>query len=212
MAVLFALVLGACGGGGGKGATSATTAVPTTVVDTSTSLGPSSATTSTTVPGGSTSTTTGGALSASSTVTLRGIGPVRVGMTLSEASSAAGKQIVAKPDATTECGYAAPEGGPDGVLFMVVAGRIARVDVSSGPVKTQSGAAIGDTEAQAQARYSNRLQVSPHNYDPTGRYLTLVPSDPADVDFRLIFETDGTKVTRFRAGKQPEVSYVEGCS
>jgi hypothetical protein len=145
-------------------------------------------------------------------VTLRGIGPVRVGMTPAEASSAAGKQIVAKPDVNAGCGYAEPEGGPEGVSFMVVSGRIARVDVTGGPVKTLSGAGVGDTEAQVQARYSNRLEVSPHKYVASGHYLTLVPTDPADADFRLIFETDGTKVTRFRAGKQPEVSYVEGCS
>ncbi len=120
--------------------------------------------------------------------------------------------MVAKPGFTTDCGFAGPEGGPEGVSFMVVAGRIARVDVSAGPVKTLSGAGIGDTEAQVQARYSNQLQSSPHKYVPAGRYLTLVPSETADAGFRLIFETDGSKVTRFRVGKQPEVSYVEGCS
>ena len=95
---------------------------------------------------------------------------------------------------------------------MVVKGRIARVDVTEGPVKTRSGAAVGDTEAQVQARYSGNLQSSPHKYVQGGHYLTLVPSDAGDASFRLIFETDGTKVTRFRAGRQPEVSYIEGCS
>ena len=161
---------------------------------------------------GPTTTVAGGGLSAASTVILRGIGPVRVGMTLAEASAAAGKPIVAKPAPSPECGHADPEGGPEGVSFMVVSDHIARVDVASGPVKTLSGAGIGDTEAQVQAKYGNKLEVSPHKYVPEGHYLTLVPTDPADAGFRLIFETDGTKVTRFRAGKQPEASYVEGCS
>ena len=135
-----------------------------------------------------------------------------MGMTLAEGSAAAGKQIVAKPGPTPDCGHADPEGGPEGVSFMVVSGRIARVDVSSGPVKTLSGAGIGDTEAQVQAKYGNRLEVTTHKYVAEGHYLTLVPTDPADTGFRLVFETDGARVTRFRAGKEPEASYIEGCS
>jgi hypothetical protein len=95
---------------------------------------------------------------------------------------------------------------------MVVDGKIARVDVRApSPVKTRSGAGIGDTEAQVQALYPP-LEVSAHKYVPDGHYLTFVPDDPADADLRLIFETDGSKVTQFRSGRLPEVAYVEGCS
>ena len=30
--------------------------------------------------------------------------------------------------------------------------------------------------------------------------------------FAYVFETDGKRVTNFRAGKFPEVEYIEGCS
>jgi hypothetical protein len=133
-------------------------------------------------------------------------------MTLAEASAAAGTPFVPKRGPSESCVYADPEGGPAGVSFMFVSGRLARVDVTGGGIKTLSGAAVGDGEAQVQALYSGQLQASPHKYLPAGRYLTLVPSDAADADLRLIFETDGSKVTRFRAGAQPGVSYVEGCS
>lgn len=49
-------------------------------------------------------------------------------------------------------------------------------------------------------------------YTPPAGYLTLVPTGADDADFQLIFETDGSKVTRFRAGKAPEVAFVEGCT
>ncbi|MGI8807963.1 MAG: hypothetical protein ACR2KK_09010 [Acidimicrobiales bacterium] len=213
--VLLAFVLAGCGGNGGdedSGSSTPTSFDTTTTTVVSTSI-TSSSTSSSLPTSGSTSTTArGGTLSASSTADLRGVGPVRVGMTLAEASAAAGRRIVAKPAPSPECGFADPEGGPEGVSFMVVSGRIVRVDVAGGPVKTLSGAGVGDTEPQVQARYSNRLQSSPHKYVPAGRYLTLVPTDAADSGFRLIFETDGTKVTRFRVGKQPEVSFIEGCS
>lgn len=166
----------------------------------------------TTSGSGPTSTTrpTGPALDAASTVNLRGIGPVRVEMTLAEASAAAGTPIVVTGGGP-DCSYAAARGGPAGVKFMVVNGRIARVDVSEGPVKTLSGAGVGATEAQVQALYAGKLQSSAHKYVPGGHYLTLVPSDAGDANLRLIFETDGTRVTEFRAGRQPEVSFIEGC-
>lgn len=150
------------------------------------------------------------ALTAASTLDVGGLGPVRVGMTPAEATVAAGIPIVAS--GTGRCSYATATGGPDGVAFMLTNGRIARVDVgASSPVKTLSGAGIGDPEPQVQARYSNTLEVSVHKYNRDGRYLTLVPVDAADKDSRLIFETDGSRVTMIRSGQLPEVAYVEGC-
>ena len=46
---------------------------------------------------------------------------------------------------------------------------------------------------------------------PGGRYLT-VPSADGDPTHRVIFETNGTRVTRYRAGVRPAVEYVEGCA
>jgi hypothetical protein len=160
----------------------------------------------------STTPTTAPVLSASSTLTLRGLGPVRIGMTMAEASAAAGTTLVQKGVPGESCAYGIPEGGPEGVAFMFLSGRLARVEVNGGGTRTLSGAAVGDSVAAVQALYSGQLQVSPHKYVPAGSYLTLVPADAADAGLRLIFETDGSKVTRFRAGSQPGVSYVEGCS
>lgn len=156
--------------------------------------------------------TTRPVLSASSTLTLRGLGPVRIGMTMAEASAAAGTTLVQRGVPGESCAYGIPEGGPEDVSFMFLSGRLARVDVNTGGIKTLSGAAVGDSKAEVQARYAGQLQVSPHKYVAAGSYLTLVPADAADAELRLIFETDGSKVTRFRAGSQPGVSYIEGCS
>ncbi len=133
-------------------------------------------------------------------------------MTMAEASAAAGRALVQKGVPGESCAYGIPEGGPAGVSFMFLSGRVARVDVNGGAIRTLSGAAVGDSEAEVQARYAGQLHVSPHKYLPAGHYLSLVPVDAADAELRLIFETDGSKVTRFRAGSQPGVSYIEGCS
>jgi hypothetical protein len=38
-----------------------------------------------------------------------------------------------------------------------------------------------------------------------------VVATPSDTALRLVFETEGARVTRFRVGRRPAVEYVEGC-
>ena len=94
---------------------------------------------------------------------------------------------------------------------MVVDGEVARVEVSgSGVVATTAGARVGDTEARINQLYPDRVQTTPHKYTD-GHYLTVRGSG-ADSIHRLVFETDGRRVTRYRGGRMPEVEWVEGCS
>ncbi len=148
-----------------------------------------------------------------SKVAINGIGSIRVGMTVAEASRASGTKLVGKGEPS--CYYVQPQGAPKGLGFMVTGGRIARVDVYENKnITTLSGAKIGDTEARIKALYPGQIKVSPHNYtaDSGGHYLTFVPKDKSDRFYRVVFETDGKRVTTFRAGKLPEVEFVEGCS
>jgi hypothetical protein len=150
-----------------------------------------------------------------SKVYINGIGSVRVGMTVAEASKAAGTRLVrpSGPDGNPGCSYVMPQGEPKDVGFMVIDGRIARVDVwENKRITTLSGAKIGDTEARIKSLYPGQIKVSPHKYVPGGHYLTFVTKDASDKNYRVVFETDGKRVTRFRAGKLPEVEYVEGCA
>ncbi|MBD2440544.1 hypothetical protein [Nostoc sp. FACHB-110] len=147
-----------------------------------------------------------------SKVTINGIGPVRVGMTVNQAATAAGTRLVGSSPNNT-CYYVSPQGQRNQIGFMVTGGRIARVDIyKNSQITTVKGAKIGDTEARIKALYPGQIQVSPHNYVPKGHYLSFVPKDRSDRNYRVIFETDGKRVTLIRAGKLPEVEYVEGCS
>ncbi|MEW5931464.1 MAG: hypothetical protein AB1941_28690 [Gemmatimonadota bacterium] len=144
------------------------------------------------------------------TVGPRGAGPVQVGMPLAAAATALG----ATPDTAAArggCSYLRPAGGPGGVMVMVNEGQVARVDVDGATARTAEGAGVGDAEARVRELYAGRVTESPHKYTD-GRYLTVTPQTPADSAVRLVFETDGAKVTRFRAGRLPEVEWVEGCS
>ncbi len=111
------------------------------------------------------------------------------------------------------CFYLPADPHVPGVSFMVNNGTIARVDVITGPVTTRSGAGIGSTEEQIRQLFPEQIEERPHFYVDGGKYLEFVPVDTADANFRVVFETDPSGVVlTYRAGRLPEVRWVEGCA
>lgn len=194
--LLVVLALVACGGE----ATTTTTATTTSTTTTTSTSTTTTTTTTTTMPP---------ALTEADMVTTAGLGPVRIGMTVEEATLAAGRAMEG-PQAP-DCYYVEPA-GLDGIGFMVTNERVARVDITAGPIGTPSGARIGITETEIKDLFPGQIKVEPHKYVDGGHYLVFVPRDPGDADYRVIFETDGEMVTGYRAGILPEVGWVEGCS
>jgi hypothetical protein len=142
------------------------------------------------------------------TVTETGWGPIRAGMSVADARAALGGEL---PEPTNrECDHVRPPGGPKGVLLMTVGGQVARVDVIDTTVATAAGARVGDSEARINALYPDRVQTGPHKY-VDGHYLVVRRGTDSDSVYRLIFETDGQRVTRYRGGRLPEVEWVESC-
>lgn len=140
-----------------------------------------------------------------------GLGQLQVGMTLTEAVNMG--LLNERPDLKQACDFVFPAVGagiPDGVGVMVVKGKIARIDVDTGAVTTEEGAKIGDSEDRIRTIYGDDLQIKPHKYTD-GHYM-IVRGDSASAGKEIVFETDGKQVTMFRAGRLPEVEWVEGCS
>lgn len=144
------------------------------------------------------------------TVSPNGIGTIRTEMTLAEAGRQLGRELT-PPVGVGQCTYLPSVAGLDSVAFMTIDGRIARFDIMSRRVATVEGARVGDTKARIDSLYAGRVEVQPHKYTE-GNYLVVRPMEGAHNAHRLIFETDGSRVTRYRAGRLPEVGWVEGCS
>jgi hypothetical protein len=140
-----------------------------------------------------------------------GLGQIQIGMTLDDAVNMG--LLNERPDIKQACDFVFPAVGagiPFGVNVMVVKGKIARIDVDTGTVTTEDGAKIGDSEDKLKSIYGDELKVSPHKYIEGGHYLTVM-GDSASAGKAMVFETDGKQVTMFRAGRIPEVEWVEGC-
>ena len=141
-------------------------------------------------------------------VTPEGIGALRAGMSLDEAKIVMRGNLIV-PAKLEQCDYVKLRNAPTGLLVMVEKDAISRIDVTSGTVATVEGARIGDTEEKIKSLYQGMVAVQPHKYTD-GHYLVVTPKDAGEN--RIVFETDGKKVLRFRSGLRPAVEYVEGCS
>jgi hypothetical protein len=70
---------------------------------------------------------------------------------------------------------------------------------------------VGDAEASVVKRYEGRVRTTPHKYTgPVGHYLTVTA--PPDSAHAIVFETDGSRVVNYRAGRRSAVALVEGCA
>lgn len=142
-------------------------------------------------------------------VAIDGIGPIKIGMTKSEAERVSGIQIAIPPNAAMECRYGFPQGAPPGLSFMLIGDIIARIDVSDNAgLATTAGAQIGTTEADIERLYASHVTVRPRKYQQGHDFIG---TNSEHENFRYVFETDGTAVTAYRAGRVPEVEFVERC-
>jgi len=65
-------------------------------------------------------------------------------------------------------------------------------------------------EATVKGLYPG-MKVEPAKYVEGGHTLVYEPPGGAGPATGIIFDTDGTKVVTIRSGREPELSYVEGC-
>lgn len=216
-----ALMASACGGDGEAPApdeTSTTTSIASAGDVAATTTRPAVATTTTTTrPAVTTTTTTtrpAPELTSSSPATLRGLGPVRIGMTVEEASDAAGLALTRSParGVGDNCYYVNAGLTMNGVFFMVVDNQIARIEIESpSPVSTRSGVRVGTSASEVRSTYPNNIEQA-DEAAADGGALAFVPRDDFDSEYRIYFEmADGT-VARYRLGIKPAIDRVNGCS
>lgn len=141
------------------------------------------------------------------TVRPDGIGPVHVGMSLSELNNTLHTSFSKPSDPDQSCSYVkVPKHA--GIRLMILEGHVARVDVDNATTRTTEGIRNGDSEAHAQQVYNETLAVMPHKYEPTGRYLT---ERTPDGKYGIRFETKDGKIVRYYAGEASAIELVEGC-
>ena len=145
------------------------------------------------------------------TVDFDGYGPIKIGMRIDNAEKLLGMKLKIDNYLEDESCRCFDIKNEPAISFMTDHRVIVRMDVfaEQGGPATDKGAKVGDSEASVLAKYAGRIKVGPHHYTgPEGHYLRVYD---AQGKVRVIFETDGKKVTGYRVGRDPAVEYVEGC-
>ena len=136
----------------------------------------------------------------------RGLGPIRVGMRVSDVERITGRSMFKGYGEYASCQLWSLSGAP-GLSLMRAYGRIARIEAYRGRWRSNRGVRIGDSEAKVRRRYRG-VRAEPHPYVPPGKYLIV-----GGARRRMIFETNPAgRVTSFRGGRSREVGYIEGCA
>ncbi|MBF0296998.1 MAG: hypothetical protein HQL96_17575 [Magnetococcales bacterium] len=99
---------------------------------------------------------------------------------------------------------------------MINEGRVTRADIDKGSLATDKGVRIGTPTAEIRKKYSiNKItkQRDPYTGGQAGDPIEVrvYSLDPETRDNKLLFTTRTGKITKFRAGKEPYVDYIEGC-
>ena len=142
-----------------------------------------------------------------------GLGPIKIGMTLSQVQSITHQKLAnTKPDKfqaeDESCFYSQfTDKSLAGISLMVSYKKIVRIDITSNEYATTKGIRIGDSESEVLKNYPG-IKVIQHHYDQKGHYLTY-PVPLKDRGIR--FETSGGKVSLMYAGQAREIQYVEAC-
>ncbi len=146
------------------------------------------------------------------TLTRTSLGKITLGMSVAQATRASGIRFTVGDPSNPYCRYARATDRRLGVWLMLTRrGQVARFDVSRPAVTTSTTVGVGSTEAAVVIAYPKAI-TRPHKYVRRGHEIWVGARPGARSGAALVFETDGKRVTHVRAGKLPQVGYVEGCS
>ncbi len=154
------------------------------------------------------------------TLSIYGLGAVRVDMTMQEVADATGHRVVVTEwgDVSGGCGFALIGGvsqigirldGPDESSDPGQA-VVGAVDVS-GPYRTGTGIGVGSTFDDLQDAWGDQAsEIIPGLY--ADAYVRFTPSDPAEAEFEVVAWLDDERtVTRLVAGHSGSAGLQEGC-
>ena len=144
---------------------------------------------------------------AAPTLSMQGYGDIQFGEKLSQLPQAL-RDSMKQPIAPEErgCAYVAFTRYPN-ILFMVENDVITRADLRQS-LPNSLNVTFNMSSAEVLKRHPSAV-ITEHKYDETGHYLTVSAPDRRTA---FVLEESKGRITAIRAGLNPSVNYVEGCS
>jgi hypothetical protein len=140
-------------------------------------------------------------------VSMAGYDLIRIGETAHDLAITGDSAAASNPKHAA-CRFAHPKSFPLGAKVMLLEDVVVRIDVDSAGIRTAEGAQVGGPESRVLELYRGQIVSLPHKYVQGGHNLVVREPNLAN---RIVFETDGGKVLRYRVGRPPAVDFIEGC-
>lgn len=108
-----------------------------------------------------------------------------------------------------DCYYLRSSSSNTGIDIMIVNNIVVRIDIiENSKVATNQGIGISSSKSEVIKAYPQLIAKTHPYLGQAGQYLTVkLPSGNS-----IVFETAFDVVTEYRLGRDPEVSYIEGCN
>ena len=142
-------------------------------------------------------------------IDFRSVGPLRIGMSVAEASAALREQL-AVPPSDSLCGWSdvKPSNSPPGLWLTVSRDTIVRIDVDSPGVPTVDGLQVGSNIDDILQKYDT-LVTREIMLDGEPKF-TIASKEPERA-FLIVFRTDGARVIQITTGRR-RAAQVEECA
>ncbi|MGH6658112.1 MAG: hypothetical protein ACREBK_04620 [Sphingomicrobium sp.] len=145
-------------------------------------------------------------------LTVDGLGPVRIGMTIAEVEKAIGGKLEGDAIESDDiCVEKDSKAGPPGIGYMFEDKKLVRISIGEGStILTPRGIGYGASAADVRRAYGAKLESEPHAYaGPPAEYLTYWTIKGKR---GWNFETDEKRRVQVIFAGTQAIQYIEGCA
>jgi hypothetical protein len=148
-------------------------------------------------------------LDGTAVISFRGVGPIKLGMTLTQARRAARRTIVAGPEVTRHCRHDRVRPRRLGLATLRFKRHIRVLYVTRRGLATARGIRVRDTVTRLKSKYGARLVERGSDVSPDTRIFEL-RNGRREIQFSVSRSTG--RISQIATGLRPEVDFSEGCA
>ena len=149
-------------------------------------------------------------LDGNAVISFRGVGPIKLGMSLKQARKAARRTISNGPIVTAGCRHDQVFPKRFGLSTLRFNGKIRVLYVTRTAMPTSRGVRVNDSLARLQSKYGSALTERPSDVSPETRIFELHGDGGREIQFSVNSLTN--RIFQIATGLAPEVDFSEGCA
>jgi hypothetical protein len=148
-------------------------------------------------------------LDGNAVIGFKGVGAIKLGMTIDQARKAARRGIIGGREVTKGCRHDTVLPRRFGLGTLRFKKKIRVLYVTRTAMPTAKGIRVNDTLNRLRSKYGSKLQERPSDVSPETRIFELHGTGSREIQFSVNAED---KIFQIATGLRPEVDFSEGCA